>query len=227
VIAGSLVGSNGVFLRALYEAGIKGYYDGLAIHYYNLTLASVRAIRAVQLANGDQTPLWLDEFGWTSCFPRLRIQAEQPCVTEAIQASDLRDILRALSPTSYIAAEVIYKLRDSPSENFGVLFHSGAHKRSFRALAKVFASPFGPVSRVRLKLQRRSGRVLASGSGPVGDFMQLEAFKSGKLRYRATFVLDRFNRYSIRLPRTLGTRGLRVRVYQFWSGPARGAQRRI
>ena len=57
--------------------------------------------------------------------------------------------------------------------------------------------------------------------------MQLEAFKSGKLRYRATFVLDRFNRYSIRLPRTLGTRGLHVRVFQFWSGPARGAQRSI
>jgi Cellulase (glycosyl hydrolase family 5) len=227
VIAGSLVGSNGVFLRALYAAGIKGYYDGLAVHYYTLTLASVRAIHAVQLANGDQAPLWLDEFGWTSCFPRLRIQAEQPCVTQAIQASDLRDVIHALSPISYIAAEVIYKLRDSPTENFGVLFHSGARKRSFGALAKVFASPFGPVSRVHLKLRRRSGRVLASGSGPVGDFMQLEAFKAGKLRYRATFVLDRFNRYSIRLPRVLGTRGLSVRVYQFWSGPARGAQRSI
>ena len=38
VLAGSLVGSNGVFLRALYAAGIKGYYDGLAVHFYNLTL---------------------------------------------------------------------------------------------------------------------------------------------------------------------------------------------
>ena len=32
VLAGSLVGANGVFLRALYAAGIKGYYDGLAVH---------------------------------------------------------------------------------------------------------------------------------------------------------------------------------------------------
>jgi hypothetical protein len=227
VIAGSLVGSNGVFLRALYAAGIKGYYDGLAVHYYTLTLASVRSIRAVQLANGDQAPLWLDEFGWTSCFPRLRIQAEQPCVTQAVQARDLRDVIHALSPTGYVAAEVIYKLRDSPTENFGVLFHSGARKHSFGALAMVFASPFGPVSPVRLTLRHRSRRVLASGSGPVGDFMQLEAFKSGRLRYRATFVLDRFNRYSIRLPRVLGTRGLLVRVYQLWSGPAQGALRSI
>ena len=61
VLAGSLVGSNGLFLRALYAAGIKGYYDGLAVHYYSLALASLRAIHEVQLANGDSRPLWLDE----------------------------------------------------------------------------------------------------------------------------------------------------------------------
>src|SRR5277367_3919838 len=34
VLGGSLVGSNGNFLKALYAAGIKGYYDGLSVHYY-------------------------------------------------------------------------------------------------------------------------------------------------------------------------------------------------
>jgi len=47
------------------------------------------------------------------------------------------------------------------------------------------------------------------------------------LRYRALFVLDRFDRYSVSLPAVLGTRGLTVRVFQFWTGPARAAQRRI
>ena len=64
VLAGSLVGTNGVFLRLLYQAGIKGYYDGLSIHFYTLTLAAHPQFRAVQLSNGDSTPLWLDEFGW-------------------------------------------------------------------------------------------------------------------------------------------------------------------
>jgi hypothetical protein len=227
VIAGSLVGSNGVFLRALYAAGIKGFYDGLAVHYYTLTLASVRSIRSVQVANGDNSPLWLDEFGWSDCLPRQRLQAEQPCVSGTVQAANLRNVVRSLSRASYIAADVTYKLKDSPTENFGVLFHSGARKRSFGALGAAFSAPFGAVSRVRLKLQQRSGRVLASGTGPVGDFMELEAFKSGKLRYRATFVLDRFNRYKVRLPRALGSRGLRVRVYQFWGGPTRAANGRI
>ena len=81
VLAGSLVGSNGVFLRALYAAGIKGYYDGLSVHFYNLVLASLRAIHETQLANGDTKPLWLNEFGWSSCWPRHRIQQEQACVT--------------------------------------------------------------------------------------------------------------------------------------------------
>jgi hypothetical protein len=66
--------------------------------------------------------------------------------------------------------------------------------------------------------------VVARGSAPVGDYMQLEASIGGVLRYRALFTLDRFDRYSIVLPAVLGTRGLQVRVFQYWAGPARAAQ---
>jgi hypothetical protein len=57
--------------------------------------------------------------------------------------------------------------------------------------------------------------------------MEMEAFQGSLLRYRALFVADRFNRYSIALPSVLGTSGLSVRVYQYWAGPGRGAQRGI
>jgi hypothetical protein len=224
VLAGSLVGANGVFLRALYAEGIKGYYDGLAVHFYTLTLASLRSIHEVQLANGDTKPLWLDEFGWSSCWPRYRIQQEQACVTPQIQARDIADTFRSLARTPYIAAEVLYQLQGSISENFGVLSATGNRKPAFASLVGVLASPLGHVSPVALSLRRRGGRVLASGSGPVGDYMEIEAFRGGLLRYRALFTLDRFNRYSITLPRVLGTSDLRVRVYQFWGGPSRGAQ---
>jgi polysaccharide biosynthesis protein PslG len=227
VIAGSLVGSNGTFLRALYAAGIKGFYDGLAVHFYNLTLASVRAIHQVQLANGDSKPLWLDEFGWTSCWPRERVEQEQGCVTPAVQALNIRNTFRSLAGTSYIAAAVTYQLRDDRREDFGVLTTAGARKPSFSALAGVLTSPFGAVSPVTLHLARHRGRVVASGTAPVGDFMSLEAFKGSVLRYRALFTLDRFNRYSIALPRVLGKRGLRVRVFQYWLGSARAAQKRL
>lgn len=228
VLAGSLVGSNGVFLRALYRAGIKGYYDGLAIHYYTLTLASLRAIREVQLANGDSKPLWLDEFGWSSCWPHERIQQEQACVTPQVQATDVASTFRALANTPWVAAEVIFELRDYFREEFGAVTQSGAQKPVFNALSSALLSPFNArVSPITVRLRRHGRHVVASGSGPVGDFMSLEAFRGGALRYRATFILDRFNRYSITLPRVLGTHGLRVRVFQYWSGVGRAAQKRI
>ncbi len=227
VLAGSLVGSNGAFLRALYAAGIKGYYNGLAVHYYTLTLGALRAIREVQLANGDTKPLWLDEFGWSSCWPQESIEQEQACVTPQTQATNLANTFRALARSSYVAAAVAYKLQDSSSEDFGLISASGARKPAFAAFASALASPFGSISPITLSLRRTHGHVLASGSGPVGDFIQLEAFKGKLLRYRALFTLDRFNRYSIALPSALGTHGLRVRVFQYWSGLAKAVQKKI
>ncbi len=227
VLAGSLVGSNGVFLRALYAAGIKGFYDGLAVHYYNLTLGSLRAIHEVQLANHDKKPLWLNEFGWSSCYPRFKLQQEQACVTPQSQAQNLLDMVRSLAHVPYIAANVVYDLQGSDHEDFGVLSAAGAAKPAFTALARAFATPFGKVSPIELALRRKGSRVVASGSGPVGDYMELEGSVAGKLRYRALFVLDRFNRYSITLPKVLGTHGLQVRVYQLWAGVGKGAQRSL
>lgn len=227
VLGGSIVGASGVFLKALYAAGIKGYYDGLSVHFYTLTLAALRATHEVQLANGDHTPLWLNEFGWTSCWPQHKIQQEQACVTKAVQAANLTNTFRALARTPYVASEVVYKLQDSPLEEFGSITARGAHKPAFSALSHVLASPFAGPSAVTLSLRSRGGRVLASGGAPVGDFMRLEAFQGSVLRYRVTFELNRFNRYSIALPRVLGGHGLRVRVSQLWSGLAKATQKTI
>jgi len=227
VLGGSLTGSNGRFLKALYAAGIKGYYDGLSVHYYNLTLASVRSIHEVQIANGDNTPLWLDEFGWTSCWPRQRIQEEQGCVTPATQALNLTNTFRALARVPWIAAATVYKLEDSSDEDFGVLSEFGQRKPAFAALAKALSSPFGAISAVSLALHRVGSHVVASGSGPVGDFMQLEVFAGSTLRYRVLFTLNRFNRFSVPLPAALGSSGLRVRVFQYWMGPGHATQQSI
>jgi polysaccharide biosynthesis protein PslG len=227
VLAGSLVGSNGVFLRALYAAGIKGYYDGLAVHFYTLTLGSLRAIHETQLANGDNTPLWLDEFGWSSCWPKQKIQQEQGCVSPKVQATNITNLYRSLARTPYVAAAVLYKLQDSEQEDFGVFNAQGARKPAFAAFARVIANPFGSPTPVTLSLSRHHGGVLAKGEGPVGDYLQLEAFQGTVLRYRALFTLNRFNRYAIPLPQVLGTSGLTVRVYQYWQGSGNDAQRSI
>ncbi len=220
VLAASMVGSNGNFLRALYANGIKGYYDGLSVHYYGLTLGAVRAIREVQTANGDDKPIWLDEFGWSSCWPARRIEQEQACVTTRAQAANLRNTIRELARAPYLAAAIVYKLQDSRTESFGALTTGGRHKPSYSALSQAFANPLGPFARVSVKLRRSGGRIVASGEGPQSDYMGLEAFVRGRLRYRALFVLNRFNRYSIALPAVLGTRSVRVKVFQYWAQAA-------
>jgi hypothetical protein len=187
----------------------------------------LRATHGVQLANGDTKPLWLDEFGWSSCWPRFKIQLEQACVTRGLQATNITDIYRSLARTPYIAAVVPYELIGGVTEDFGVVNENGTRKPAFTALARALSSPFGSTSRVTLRLRRRGARILASGSAPVGDYMQLEARVGNVLRYRAVFTLDRFNHYSLALPPALGTSGLRMRVYQYWQGPSRGAQQRI
>ncbi len=227
VLAGSLVGYNGVFLRSLYAAGIKGYYDGIAVHFYSLTLASLRSFRAVELANGDQTPLWLDEFGWSSCYPRSRIQDEQACVTSRVQARNITSLYRELSGTSYVAAMTLYELKDGSNSSFGVLSARNTRKPSFAALAGALASPAGPPPAVTLSLRREGANVLASGTGPIGDFMQMEVHEGATLRFTAVFTLNRFNGYKIKLPAALGTSNLRVRVYQEWTGPSKGAQKSV
>lgn len=227
VLAGSLVGSNGAFMRALYRAGIQGYYDGVAVHFYNLVLASLRAFREVQLANHDYKPLWLDEFGWTSCLPKQRTQEEQACVTPRVQATNIASAFRELARARYVAAATIYKLKDSRGEDFGVINEQGAQKPSFVALSTALGSSLAPTVPVTLRLGLAGHQVLASGTGPVGDYMRLEAFHRGRLRYRAIFTLNRNNGYSIALPRVLGTRGLTVRVYQYWLGASHDAQRSI
>ena len=227
VLAGSIVGSNGNFLRLLYENGAKGYYDGLSVHYYGLTLGAVRAIREVQTANGDAKPIWLDEFGWSSCWPALKIEQEQACVTPRAQAANLLNTLRELARAPYLAAAIVYKLRDSARESFGALTTAGRRKPAYSALSRAFASPLGPFARVSVRLRRSGRRVVASGEGPQGDYLGLEAFVRGRLRYRALFVLNRFNRYSIALPAVLGTGSVRVKVFQYWASSATASTARI
>jgi hypothetical protein len=226
VLGGSLVGTNGVFLRALYAAGIKGYYDGLSVHFYTLALGAMRYTHEVQLHNGDHTPLWLNEFGWSSCWPHQHIQQEQGCVTKQVQATNIANLYRETARTPWIAAEMLYSLQGSRSEEFGVLGETGARKPAFAALRGVFISPFGRPSPVTVHLGHRGGGIVASGSGPVGDYLQLEAFRGKRAVYRAQFTLNRFNRYVIALPRVLGTK-LRVSVFQYWLGTARAASASI
>lgn len=212
VIAGSLVGADGAFLEALYAAGIKGSYDGLAIHYYNLTFASIRNIRRVQRANGDTSPLWLTEFGWTSCWPRAKTQDGHACVTREQQARNLADIFRALGRAPYVRAAIVYNLRDAYGGTFGLASAGGARKPAFATLRRAFAGRLGGPRPVAARV--RNGRL--TGRAPAGDVVLVQGFRGAQFVYSATLAPDRFGRFALSLPGEL--RGARVVVSQEWTG---------
>jgi hypothetical protein len=57
--------------------------------------------------------------------------------------------------------------------------------------------------------------------------MGLEAFRGRRAVYKALFTLNRFNRYSIALPKKLGAGKLSVKVFQYWMGAAKAARASI
>lgn len=224
VLAGAIVGANGAFLKALYAAGIRGSYDALSVHYYDLVLYSLKSIRAVMRANHDSKPVWLAETGWSSCAPA-RLQDGQVCVSRKTQARNLLDLLQAVRKTSWVRAVIIYSLRDSSQYDLGLLDQAGRAKPSGSAMRKAFAHGAGGPRRITARLTRGGSGALLRVSGPAGDVYGAKLYVGGALRGQINFRLGAGNRYAGRLPAQLGSRHLRVRVFRFWDN--RGATARL
>ena len=181
VLAGSMVGASGAFLTELYDAGIAGHYDGLSVHYYDLTLASLRSIRFTMEQAGDRKPVWLTEFGYTSCRPARQEEGHE-CVTRREQAKFLLDIFKSINKTRWLRGAVVYNLRDTRQYKFGI---TGRHLET-KPVLKRFAKAFGKrrLGRPR-KIRLRESRRGVTGKAPVGDVMKLQAFKGSCKRQRA------------------------------------------
>jgi hypothetical protein len=163
----------------------------------------------------DRTPLWLAEFGWTSCLSKTRtFQDGHFCVTRRQQARNTVDVLRVLRRQTDVEAAILFGLRDNDQYDFGVLDARGARKPIFNVVRDAFRGRLGKARTVRLRLRRSGGRLVASGSAPAGDVLELDAYQGRTLRYRAAFRPDRNGRYALKLPKALGTGGIAVRVGQ-------------
>jgi hypothetical protein len=229
VLAGSFVGGNGAWLQAMYDAGIKGYYDGLAVHFYDLPLYSLTTTRAVQLRNGDKTPEWLTEFGWDSCYskggPAVRVQ--HPCRTAATQGAALRDLLRAVHTTSWIKAAILYQLRDENADyRFGLFDIHGHVKPMYTALRQLLHGKLaGTLPRPVLHLRRRGKHLVVTGKVSITDVYSLVVKQGKTLRYRSYVRSDRAGGLNVSLPAGLPTSGVRVTLTSNWSHQSASAAR--
>lgn len=100
VTAGLPDSSHGVpldeYVAGMYKAGGAGAFDDLAVNPYGLdahgVLQTVRQVRAVASANGDNPAVWVTELGWATGGPQSDFR-----VSEAQQAQLLEQTLLALA----------------------------------------------------------------------------------------------------------------------------------
>ena len=181
VLAGALAGTDRGFLADLYARGIRGSYDGLAVHpYADPSWTGLAAFRAAQQGAGDHSPLWATEFGWSTT-------AVGWGVSEAGQASGLRAAIARLDGLPYVQAASVYNLRDkgldrsAMEDNFGLVRRDFSEKPAYRAVREALAAPprrgaprlGARRGRVSLRLRSRRGSVWAEGRAPARSRLRL------------------------------------------------------
>jgi hypothetical protein len=191
VLAGSLANADRTFLESLYADGIQGYYDGISVHPFSARLGprdvteeryrqytfldGLRWVRDGMTAEGDYSPVWITEFGWTT-------SSGTPWeVSEDVKSRYLADSFEALDALPWVKTATLYDLRDTgtaPGDfeaGFGVVRQDFTPKESYRALQTVLGgghwgkplpAQFTDGTRLSVRLSQRSGVVFAGGTAP-------------------------------------------------------------
>jgi len=164
------------YIEAAYAAGAKGYFDAMAVHPYTYcgtgapdtinsggdgridkgSFLSYREVRKTMLAQGDDKPIWMTEFGWNTstvaCDPARGIW--QGGVSEAAQASYLARAYELFAADPYVGPAFVYNFRNNywsgdandPEARYGLLRTDFSRKPAFEALrAAAGATPPAPV----------------------------------------------------------------------------------
>lgn len=224
IIAGSLSESDFEFTSGLYDHGIKGHFDAFSVHPYSgarspLTqieqryamssfIQGVPAVRDVMLGRGDDKPIWLTEFGWsTTTAPNT--EGWHQGVDPASQGVFIKQAFEQMRQWSYVPVGVYYEMKDMGTDrselldNFGLLRSDGAEKPAYSAFREAAAalasgaqitelrpgasasSRRGRQARLLLRVSRRGGRVSLRGRAPRGSVVTVRAYRylSGRSRF--------------------------------------------
>ncbi|MBZ5515366.1 MAG: endo-1,4-beta-xylanase [Acidobacteriia bacterium] len=130
------------FLRAVYNAGGKGYFDVVAIHPYSQVqqpqdyLADqIERVRRVMEDFGDSAkPIWITEIGWYT-------RGDPSAVDEAVQAERVRQVFSIAGQYPFVTKVFWYQLQDcgndanNPQQNYGLFRADGGAKPAVTAYA--------------------------------------------------------------------------------------------
>jgi hypothetical protein len=130
VVMGGLSKNDYSFLRGMYAAGARAYFDAANVHPYTDTdpakcwndsdtglrsedaFCGIESVRSVMVAKGDSaTPLWLTEVGWSTS------SGTANGVSEAEQADRLRTAFNKIDDYPYVGPAFWYNLRNNYWQN--------------------------------------------------------------------------------------------------------------
>jgi hypothetical protein len=209
ILAGSLADADFAFTEKLLDQGIAGNFDAYSVHPYsgdrspldagddrwiqNSYLRGVPAVRETLLRRGQDVPLWLTEFGWSTCTVRDR-QSYANCVDPEVQARHLTEAFTQMRSWPYVKAAFWFNLKDTSDdtgdrvENYGLLHTDGQPKPAFQAFAAAARDIGGPGAPATD--QTPAGTTGTGTSGPAstdtgiateaGDRVTLKAKRSRK-----------------------------------------------
>lgn len=166
VILGPLTGNDYGFVEKLYANGIKGTFDAASVHtdtgclvngpsfvyreegrIGRFSFLGYREVRKSMLDNGDDKPIWISEFGWSSsqsdaahptCQRGASANIKASGVTEAEQATYLTQAYHCASADPYVQVMDWFTARDASSaesfdfdelEHYGLLHTGGTSKK--------------------------------------------------------------------------------------------------
>ncbi|HWX44322.1 MAG TPA: family 1 glycosylhydrolase [Solirubrobacteraceae bacterium] len=176
VLAGSLAYADMPFLQALYANGINGFYDGISMHPYadganpdntsvtHSFLGGIQTLHAAQQAAGDDTPIWVTEFGWPT-------GTSSGANSEQQQAEYIEEAFGILDGLPYVKGATVYELRDmgsepaNPEDNFGLVRQNFTPRAAYTAFTAAMQAPPGRIPGTPTPFQGPPESSTGSGSG--------------------------------------------------------------
>ncbi|HEX8206347.1 MAG TPA: hypothetical protein VF587_09845 [Solirubrobacteraceae bacterium] len=180
VVFAPLTGNNFDFVAAAYAQGAKDHFDAMAVHtdtacsvagpseYYRdgdrlarFVFLGYRTVREVMLAHGDDKPIWMTEFGWSTtqrmCDRGRWAGQKDAGVPEAVQAQFLREAYHCMKEDPYLEVAMWFNSRDlrgdgSELDSYGLRRADGSRRPAYDAFKDVV-------------------RGVDKVNGPCGDFV--------------------------------------------------------
>ena len=157
ILGGSLAHADFGWTEKLLQKGVGGNFDAWSVHPYpgprspldlgdpGWAQASFRKgvpeVRATLLRHGQDKPIWLTEFGWSTCSVRDGEEWAR-CIDPQTQATYVDQALNLMRTWDYVKAGFYFKLQDTDDDasdrntNYGLLRHDGSEKPAFAAFSK-------------------------------------------------------------------------------------------